>query len=372
MYANAGGGHRRPAEALAEELTRQYGKGVEPELVDATGASAITKYILEQGYAFSADYFQWIYKALFEVSATPAVIRLENYAATKLIKDFFVKKLQAEKPEKIVAFFYLLGPVREALRELGWRVPIVAVVTDPFTSHPFWFFYPELSYVVFSDAIKQEALRAGVPETNITVVPPIVHSKFKHLPETSEQENFRRHLGFLSNQKIVLLIGGGNGLPQGSEALEKLLESDLAAHLAIVCGNNKRLKNKAEALREKYGRDRLTVYGFVDFIEQLMAVADVVIGKAGASVMMETLTLQKPLIIINYIWGQEQGNVEYVVKNKLGFFEPDLTRLPQLVQRVLFDTATIQGLEEQRKIMPTKSGTEEIARYIYEFGTDSH
>jgi len=366
LYANAGGGHRKPAEALAEEIKKQSHGTTEPVLVDITGPSKLVKHILEKGYALSVDHFHGFYKALFEVSKRPLVMRTENHLATKLIGDFFIKKLQKEKPDKIVAFFYLIRPVREAMHKLGLKIPITAIVTDPFTSHPFWFLYPEISYIVFSPEMRQEALRAGVPEKNITVTAPIIHPKFTEISTDIDQTKIQKKLGLPVAKKIVLLIGGGNGLPHGSRAIEELLESRLDAHFAVVCGNNKRLKRNAEALQAQWGKEKLTVYGFVDFIEQLIAASDVVVGKAGASVMGETLILKKPLIIVNYIWGQEQGNVDFVVRSKLGVYEPDLKKLPELVKKFLFDEATIRSLKDAQKNTPVGSGTEAIAKRILE------
>ena len=365
LYANAGGGHRKPAEALAEEIKKQSQGQTEPVLVDITGKSKMVKRVLEQGYALSVDHFQGLYKALFEISKRPIVMRTENYLVGLLVGDFFVKKLQKEKPDKIVTFFYLVGPVLEATRKLGLKIPVTAIVTDPFTSHPFWFLYPEINYIVFSPEMRQEAVRAGVPEKNITVAAPIVHPKFTEIGDF-DQTQLHLKLGLPAAKKIVLLMGGGNGLPQGSKAIEELLQSRLDAHFVVVCGNNQRLKRRAEVLQAQWGKERLTVYGFIDFTEQLIASADVVIGKAGASVMMETFLLKKPLIIVNYIWGQEQGNVDFAVRSRLGIYEPNLKKLPKLVEQMLFDEATIRNLEEARKNTTVTSGTEKIARKILE------
>lgn len=363
IYANAGGGHRQPADALAEELTRKH--QAETICLDVSGNDrSVLKFCLEEVYKFIIDYVPWLYRLIYETSKWRPIMKLENYLVVAGQKKFFIEKLKEGRPEKIVVLFYFFGPLVAALRELKLEIPLTAVVTDPYTTHPLWFLYKEFNYVVFSEQIKQTAIACGVPAQKVKVFPQIIHKKFKIVAETGDQESIRSQLGLPKNKKIVLLIGGANGLPGGAKALRELFKSGLDAHFVVVAGKNKQLYNRAVAVAKKYGPASATVYGYVDFVEQLMIAADVVIGKAGASVMMETLLLKKPMIIISYIWGQEEGNVDFVVKNKLGFFEPDISKLPSLVRGLLENPESGVDFGDQQKNRLIASGTEAIAEYI--------
>ena len=50
-----------------------------------------------------------------------------------------------------------------------------------------------------------------------------------------------------------------------------------------------------------------------------MAAADVVMGKAGPNVLFEAVTLGKPFIATAYIPGQEQVNLGFIRRHKLGW-----------------------------------------------------
>jgi processive 1,2-diacylglycerol beta-glucosyltransferase/1,2-diacylglycerol 3-beta-galactosyltransferase len=94
----------------------------------------------------------------------------------------------------------------------------------------------------------------------------------------------------------------------------------------------------------------------------LINISDAVITKCGASTIMEILILKKIPVVNSYIWEQEKGNVEFLVKNKLGFYETKISKLPNLIRKI-FNEDKI--LAENKMII--QNGTDQIAKYISDF-----
>ena len=69
----------------------------------------------------------------------------------------------------------------------------------------------------------------------------------------SKKLRIRKKLGFKCDSKIILIIGGGEGMPKGKKILKKIIARNMDAEIAIVCGNNSRLYYKAMKLKNKYG-----------------------------------------------------------------------------------------------------------------------
>jgi len=67
---------------------------------------------------------------------------------------------------------------------------------------------------------------------------------------------------------------------------------------------------------------------------ELIKKSDIVLTKAGPASIMESLFLGKPLLIYDYMSGQESGNVAFVVENNLGTFIKKIKHLPDLVERI--------------------------------------
>ena len=58
-----------------------------------------------------------------------------------------------------------------------------------------------------------------------------------------------------------------------------------------------------------------SVFEFVDFIDELMAVADFIVAKPGGSIVSESLAMNLPMLLVEPVPGQEDANVEYLLEN---------------------------------------------------------
>lgn len=363
-YANAGGGHKSASQAIAQEFSRRYSNEVTVRFVNITdGSPAWVKHLIEQGYEFLINRAHWLWCFLYFISGARLIMTIENKLFSLTAKKYFINELKNNKPNKIVAMYFLLGPLMAALKKLKLNIPVVVVVTDPFIAHPIWFYYPNLNYIVGSERVMRRAIRAGALEENIKVLPQIINNTFLGDINEYDVKAFKKIYGLPFNKKIVLIVGGGNGLPHGKKILENLLASNLNAYFVMVCGHNKRLRGQVEKIAASH--NNVKTLGFENFLHELTATADVVITKGGPGVVMETIALKKPLIITNYIWEQEKGNVAFVTQNGLGFYEPDLDKVPGRVSEVLFDETVKNRLEKNFERVKVKNGVGVTADYIY-------
>ncbi len=364
LYLRTGGGHLAPARSIARYLSEHHRGACEPVLVDGlTEAAAFARYIIEDGYRLLQAKAKWYYEFLYATNKFPPIGYFNVFAANFFIKPYIRKRLAEERPEKIVIFhFFLIAPVYQVLRELGWSIPVITAVTDPYTAHPLWFQRKEQRYILFSERLKQERMRKGIPEDRLQVFPFIVDDRFTSALTPDRSATFRAAHSFDPNRKTVLIIGGGDGIPHGAAILKKLLTGSVPANIVIVCGKNKELFNAASALQKEY--PQLTVFGFVDFVFELLNIADVVITKCGASTIMEILMMKKVPVIIDYLWEQELGNMEFVRDAGMGIFERDIAKLPAIVRRLCVDPewygTFVRNIESQR----LRNGTRPVAEYL--------
>jgi len=139
------------------------------------------------------------------------------------------------------------------------------------------------------------------------------------------------------------------------------------AEIAIVCGKNQKLYDKAIKLKNKFGIDNLKVYGFIDFVHSLVSISDVVITKCGASTSMEILMMGKVPVINNYIWEQEKGNMEFVCNSKMGILEKNTRYLPDILHRLLTDNEFYNSLINNIKNAAISNGVGQVSDYILEY-----
>jgi UDP-N-acetylglucosamine:LPS N-acetylglucosamine transferase len=365
LYLKTGEGHFAPARSIAHYLSSIYGNSIEPVLIDGlTDANPLPRSLIEKGYALLQARAKWYYEFLYATNKFPPIGYLNVAIANFFIKPYLKKRIDEERPAKIVIFhFLLIAPVFNILKELRYDIPVITAVTDPFTAHPLWFQRPQQRYIVFSERLKTYCMeRRKIPESHLHVFPFIIDEKFSTPLPPAEITRVKQKFGFRLDKKCVLIIGGGDGIPNGKHILRQLLQASLDVEIAIVCGKNKQLYAVALELQQR--SPSLKVFAFVDFVYELLNAADIVITKCGASTIMEILMMKKIPVINNYIWEQELGNMEFVRDNELGIFERNITKLPHIVRDLVSDEGQYQRYRQNIEKMKVRSGTKEVAEFL--------
>lgn len=365
LYLRTGGGHLAPARAVGTYIDTQHAPLVKTVLVDGLeGAGRLARFLIEDGYRILQSKARWYYVLLYATNKFLPLARWNVWLTSRVITPILTKRFIAERPDKVVIFhFMLITPTYDALRRCGFDIPVITVVTDPYTAHPIWFLRKDQRFVVFSERLKQHCIGKGIPADRVKVFPFVLSEQFSHALSPENVVDAKRRLGFLPETKVILIMGGGDGIPRGRTILANLLPAVKGVQIAIVCGKNRELLRHAMTFRES-GYPNLKVYGFVDFVYDLINCADVVITKCGASTFMEILMSGKIPVVTDYIWEQEKGNVEYLVKNKMGFFENDLARLPSLTNRLITDTDFYSTYHRNIVAAHLRNGTPEVAEWI--------
>ena len=118
----------------------------------------------------------------------------------------------------------------------------------------------------------------------------------------------------------------------------------------------------------KIGSGKVNVIGlgFVTNMAEYMVVADVLVTKAGPGTIAEAASLSLPVMLTNFLPGQEEGNVEFVVKGGFGSYRSDNT--PSLAAEVvaswLLDDEKLKELSSNSKQHGKPEAAAEIVRII--------
>ena len=361
-YLRTGGGHYAPARALQEFIRLHDADRIEPILIDGLkGAGAFSRYIVEDGYRITQARARWIYEAAYAFTKPAPIAKANSILVSRALRPHLERTILEQKPRGIVILhFFLIAPLLEILRRNNLDIPAITIVTDPFTAHPLWFVQKQQQMVVFSEKVKATALRKGIADRSLHVCPFILDDRFLQTRPNEDATRRKVRLGFRSDQKMVLLLGGGDGMPRGLRIARTLLRGLPDTGVVLIAGKNNSLLRKGRDLASRPSGRNLRVFGYVDDVPDLVAAADAVLTKGGASTLMEILALGKFPIITTYIWEQEKGNVEFVVDNHRGIYEPDIRRLPALLKEIFHRGGG--GISIPRA--PAQNGTPVVAELI--------
>jgi len=365
IYLKTGGGHAAPANAVSNYLLENNSDKIETVLVDGlAGSSWFAKLILEKGYRFLQNKAEWLYEVIYFFHKFRLIAKISGFLVTQNTQSYIRKRILEEQPDLIVLLhFFMIQPVYKVLEKHNLNTKVITIVTDPYTAHPLWFIRKNLNYILFSEKLKRKCIADGIAESNIKVFPFVINSKFSSVKESVNSLALRAKHGF-GDGKIVLLLGGADGIRNAKKIVSAIVEKSSNYEIAVVCGKNTSLFAKMTLLKSERKLDSLKVFGFVDFVYELINVSDVIITKCGASTISEILLSCKIPFINRYLWEQEKGNVEFVVENEFGIYEKDIDKLAANVDELFRDEKKATKYLSNIKSAGLRNGLEEVAGYI--------
>lgn len=333
LTANAGGGHRSAAQSLAEALEGQA-RVSRLNLLDEHAPFPFNTW--SSAYGPCVTYAPWFYRLLYRYASERGRVLMAERALYPFVRATAASALLAEQADLVISVHGLQVDVPIwMLRRGGRRTPFVTVVTDPVTASVAWF-SPEADLcVVASEPARQIALACGLAPSRVQVIGLPIRRAFlaaRGLPKPEA----RARVGLHPARPLVLLTGGGVGvgrLVSGARAVaQRLAHHASGAQLAIVAGRNQPLQRRL--LAEPWPMP-VHVLGFVENMADWLAAADLLVTKAGPGTLAEAACLGVPVLITDFIPGQEQGNVDWVTDNGAGLFERDPERGADLVAELM-------------------------------------
>ena len=377
LYLATGGGHIGAARALAAEVGRRHRQ----EDVRVTIADGIKegedfqRGLVEDGFRFTAIRYPVLWAGLYEWSRLQVVMDLQTRLMCRYSVPYFEELIPRLKPTRVILFHFLLvRPLRWAYRRLGYRLPSLTIITDPFTCHPMWFYQQCMPVACYTPQLRDYAARRyGVAPESMMVKNPIINHAYDRPMDHSKARALKSTYGLSQERDMVLIVGGGEGLPRGERYLDEMLRLNREADVVFVAGKNDELRAEAEkvALRWQGRRTAKTVvYGFVDFMSDLMNMSSVIVTKGGPASVLEAAMLEKPIMIAHYFYGQERGNVDFVVKNGLGSYTQTPRGTAEAVMSLLASPEAVRQVARHYDRVRLTNGTPEFADLLFTFDQD--
>jgi len=365
VYLKTGGGHLAPARAIFNYMNKHYADSAEPKLIYGFERTPRwVQFIIEDGYRMLQYTGKWFFEFLYAVNKVPIVARITCLLIAPFMEKYLEEMILKEKSDRIVIFhFFLIIPIFKILKKNKLSIPVTTVITDPFTPHTMWFLVKNQNFIVFSKDLEAKVLKKK-RGYEVHSFPFVIDDKFSKELSNEEIISVKKKYEYNPAKKMLLILGGGDGIPKGEKILDELLKSKPEYEIGIVCGKNEVLQKGAEYLKKKYNADHLKIYGYVDFIYELISISDVVLTKCGASTIMEILNLKKVPVVNDYIWEQELGNVDYLIEKKLGIYEPKIKKLPETVISLLENEKLYLGYKKNIQNEKIYNGVKDVAEYL--------
>ena len=315
LSASSGAGHVRAAQAL--ERAFQMRGGCHVEHVDAIDyVSKLFQRLYDDAYIALVRRAPDLMGLLYDRMDQPWRHPRRRLALDRLNTQPMIRMLKRVQPDLCIATHFLPAEILAwliAKKKLRARNAIV--VTD-YDVHAMWLCRTVDRYYVAIQESAEYLASIGVPREKLRVAGIPIDPLFESPLERGEA---RRKFGLASDSRVVLISAGGYGIGPVEHLVRDLLALNRPWQIVAIAGKAEKLKKRLDELSKTAGklsgsRDRLVTIGFTKEMDQYMAAADVLVGKAGGLTTSEALARALPMVLIDPIPGQEERNADHLLE----------------------------------------------------------
>jgi 1,2-diacylglycerol 3-beta-galactosyltransferase len=365
LISDTGGGHRSAANAITaalDEIESPY--PFEHRIEDVAAHCSFPLTQLGLGYSMALRYAPPVYGALYYATngrrRYKALIRFCEPLYRERLRDLFI----GYQPDAIISVHPLLN--HAALRARAdahmEHVPVVTVITDLGKVHESWLVADADTVVVPAREVYQRALSRGVSPARLRLLGHPIHPKFDDV--TGTKDELRASLGLPRDRMIVMLMAGGEGGGKLLSTTLALARARLPIHMVVVCGRNEHMEQK---LTEMSGSlpTPMHVLGFTDKIPEYFRAVDLLVTKAGPGSLAEANAAQLPVVVYDYVPGQERGNVDFVRNNGLGAIAlHGAAEVVASVRNMIRTPERLEAIRHNQEIVAPRHSSRRIAALI--------
>ena len=365
LISDTGGGHRSAANAITAALDEiSEPVNFEHRIDDVAAHCSFPLTQLGWGYSTALRYAPPVYGALYYATngrrRYKALVRFCEPLYRERLRDLFLHY----RPDVIVSVHPLLNHAAlRARADADMRdVPVITVITDLGKVHESWLTPEADAVVVPAREVYERAISRGVLPARLRMLGQPIHPKFDDV--VGSKEELRAEIGLPQQEFLTLLMAGGEGGGKLMPTAIALAKARLSMHLVVVCGRNETLRAKLQDIAATLPTP-MTVMGFTDKVPELMRTADLLVTKAGPGTLAEANAAQLPVVVYDYIPGQERGNVEFVRYNGIGEVAIHSTaEVVRAVQRLVCNPSLLERMRRNQEVVAPKRSSRRIAALI--------
>lgn len=330
LYATAGAGHRRAAEAVADQLratganvlaldVMAYARPMFRSLYVGGGLRLITRLPRLYGLAYRATDQRMVNRLL-----RGPRLRTQQFSTPRLQHT-----LRTFAPEAVISTHFMASELCAGWRRSGeLSAPLLTVVTD-FEPHYMWQHGGTDLYCVPTAEAAERLVRDGIDRSIITATGIPIDPAFAQRPDRAAA---RDRVRLARDRAVVVIMGGGLGVGRLDQLARHLIAQPLAAQIVFITGQNRALRRHLKALNSDW-----IVRGLVDNMPDWLAAADVALSKTGGLAASELLAAGVPTIVPLTLSGHEALNAAYFASTGAAVIVPSADRAVAEARRILSD-----------------------------------
>lgn len=353
-YASAGAGHTKAAYAIEEALKKINRGDISVKAINTLDYSTpFLRKSYPATYLFIVNriptiwglgYYLFDARIIYKVFIGPAR-RINNFLNCARLVDF----LRQYNPDIIINTHFLGSEVMADMKRRGMLkdTKLITVVTD-YLMHSFWVDRAIDYYCVAQDESKEHLIKRGIPSEKIRVfgvpIDPVFAIK-------KDKKQLCNKLNIKEDLPTVLIGSGGFGVGPIKELVKELSGIEKRIQLLVVCGKNPKLYGEISELA-KSKDNPIKAYEFVDNMDELMEVSEIMVTKSGGMTSSEAMAKDLPMVVTSAIPGQEARNCRCLIRSGAAIHAASIRKAKEAILDMLNSEARIE--EFKKRIMDIK------------------
>lgn len=335
LYTSDVSGHYCAAEAIKQALEKLYPQvQVKEENLFNHGNCLIVK-IMDALYYTVVKLAPWLWDLLWDNRLI--------YWFTFPLRDFLYycnsSRLYKEviapfSPQAVICTHNIACALCSTIKRKKSLSYLLAAVPTDYALHPYWFYKNVDLYFLAHEGLRKNLQRKGIPSYKIQTTGIPILSAFS---EHKDRQKLKKKWGLKKDIFTILLMGGGQGMGSLHQIVFNLNKLHLPVQLLVVSGTNHGLEEKLQEMKSKLDMP-MRVWGYVEEVDELMEVSDILISKPGGLTTAEALVKGLPMGIVNSLGGQEKRNQELLLKKKIAFKLSNEKDMTDLIARFLHES----------------------------------
>ena len=287
----------------------------------------------------------------------------QRMALDRLNTQPMIRLLKRVQPDLCIATHFLPAEILAWLIAKNKLQARNAIVVTDYDVHAMWLCRTVDRYYVAMDESAEYLARIGVPREKVRVTGIPVDPLFA-LPVRPEAA--RRHLGLTAKLPILLIAAGGYGVGPVEQLVGDLLAQEKPWQIVAIAGKSEKIRHGLEEISRKAGRledgaPRLRAVGFTTEMDQYMAAADLLVGKAGGLTTSEALARGLAMALIEPIPGQEERNADHLLEAGAAMRCNNLPAAAWKIAKLLENPSRMAQMKEAARAMARPCAAADIA-----------
>jgi processive 1,2-diacylglycerol beta-glucosyltransferase len=363
-YASGGMGHVMAAKAVQQAFKRKYPE-IEVKNVNVIDfARRSYKFFFVDGYNFISarlpGFWGWLYRTFNTKDRQDLPSRLSFWA----IERKFIPFINEFKPDFIISTHPLPMIIISHSKDKKVIDVLSSMVCTDFGCHSFWV-SPEVNYYFGAvDNVAKCLINFGVRPEQVLVTGIPIEEKFA---QPLVKDDLSKKFGLKPGVFTILIVGGQFDFETLKNVISGIIDKhDGHVQFLLVAGRDVKLKEALDKSDLNRRFANVKTFGFIDYMHELMTVADVIFSKAGGLTVSECLAKGLPLVINKVIPGQEEDNVEYLVSHQAALKVSDAAGIISAMDSLIRNPQKVAEMKKAARAIGKPKSAEALADFVYE------